>query len=228
LFLGPPGNGKTHAVKSIVSSIGHPSLYVKSLTAEYGTNHQCIASVFSRARTTAPCILVLEDIDALVTSENRSFFLNELDGFASNHGILTIGTTNHPERLDPAILERPSRFDRKYTFGLPGPAERVAYLAMFANKLEAALQLDKEGLQAVANATDGYSFAYLKELYLSAMMRWIAHPGETSMSALMVDQSEALRAQMTTDPGEDEPTASEDMDDFPDSMTRSYMRRWRR
>jgi AAA+ superfamily predicted ATPase len=197
LLLGPPGNGKTHSVKSVINSLGKPCLYVKSFTSEYKTDQDNIGAVFERARETAPCILVLEDLDSLLTRANRSFFLNEMDGFASNDGILTLATTNHPERLDPAILERPSRFDRKYTFNLPQPSERVRYLEMFSSRLQSELRLTLAGLANVSSATEGYSFAYLKELYVSSMMRWIAAPGETQMDQLMVEQSEILRAQMS-------------------------------
>lgn len=69
--------------------------------------------VFGKAREMAPCVLILEDLDALINDRNRSYFLNQLDGFEANDGIIVIGTTNHFERLDPAISTRPSRFDRK-------------------------------------------------------------------------------------------------------------------
>lgn len=199
LFLGPPGNGKTHAVKAVINGLGRPCLYVKSFVAEYQTDQENIGSVFERARESAPCILVLEDLDSLITKTNRSFFLNEMDGFASNDGILTLATTNHPERLDPAILERPSRFDRKYAFKLPALEERIGYLNMFSSRLQPELQLNENGVKLVADATDGYSFAYLKELYLSSMMRWIAKPGAQGIDQLMIDQSVALRSQMTTE-----------------------------
>ena len=230
LFLGPPGNGKTHAVKAVINSIGKPCLYVKSFTAEYQTDQDNIGKVFERARESAPCILVLEDLDSLITKQNRSFFLNEMDGFASNDGILTLATTNHPERLDPAILERPSRFDRKYTFKLPALEERVAYLRMFSGRLQADLKLNAEGTRMVADATDGYSFAYLKELYLSSMMRWIAKPGAQGIDDLMVDQSKALRAQMSTE--EEMPESfsddGEEMDGNPMAMAYRMMRRYSR
>ena len=57
--------------------------------------------------------MVLEDLDSLINDENRSFFLNQLDGLENNDGLLVIGSTNHYDRLDPAITKRPSRFDRK-------------------------------------------------------------------------------------------------------------------
>jgi hypothetical protein len=198
LFVGPPGNGKTHAVKALVNAIGKPCLYVKSVQAEDAMDHDCIRRVFTRARKTAPCILVLEDLDALINAGNRAFFLNELDGFAANTGILTLATTNHPERLDPAIVDRPSRFDRKYPFNLPGPDERLAYMRLWASSLSDSLRPTDPGLLEIAEKTAGFSFAYLKELFLSSMMRWIASPGSSSMDAVLLEQSELLRTQMAS------------------------------
>src|SRR5690349_12665 len=79
--------------------------------------------VFKRARMKPPCVIVLEDLDSMIDNKNRSFFLNELDGFHSNTGVVVLATTNHPEKLDSSILDRPSRFDRKYYFQLPAEAE---------------------------------------------------------------------------------------------------------
>ena len=62
-----------------------------------------------------------------MTDDSRSAFLNELDGLAANDGLLVIGTTNHFDRLDDAVSNRPSRFDRKYTFPNPDRAERYLY-----------------------------------------------------------------------------------------------------
>jgi hypothetical protein len=174
ILLGPPGNGKTHIVKALVNSLGVPCLYVRSFKSQYGTDDGNIQQVFRRARNQAPCILVLEDLDALLNDGNRSFFLNEMDGFASNAGILTLATTNHPERLDPALLERPSRFDRKYTFDLPALAEREAYILMVSEGLEEALKVAPEHAARLARSTEGFSFAYLKELFVSSMMAWVS------------------------------------------------------
>ncbi len=107
LFTGPPGNGKTHTIKALVHVLDKPCLYVKSFESERRIAQTNIRGIFLHARKRAPCLLVLEDLDSLITDENRSFFLNELDGFAANTGIVTIATTNHPEKLDPAIVERP-------------------------------------------------------------------------------------------------------------------------
>ena len=108
LFVGPPGNGKTHAVKALINAIGKPCLYVKSFQAEHMTEHDCIRQAFKRARKSAPCILVLEDLDSLINANNRSFFLNELDGFAANTGVVALATTQPsraPRRLDPRPAE---------------------------------------------------------------------------------------------------------------------------
>ncbi len=207
LFVGPPGNGKTHAVKALINALGKPCLYVKSFQAEHATEHDCIRQVFKRARKSAPCILVLEDLDSLINAGNRSFFLNELDGFAANTGVVALATTNHPERLDPSILDRPSRFDRKYHFDLPGPDERLAYVRLWALALGEALRPTEEGLAEVVVRTEGFSFAYLKELFLSAMMRWIGSPGAMAMDAVLLEQSELLLGQMASAPPE--PSADE-------------------
>lgn len=199
LFVGPPGNGKTHAVKALINSIDQPCLYVKSFRSPHGAPDEvCIRMVFDRARKTAPCVLVLEDLDSLVTAHNRSFFLNELDGFAANIGIVALATTNHPERLDPAILDRPSRFDRKYPFILPALAERKAYITMWNGTLKPRLRLTDEGIETISAQTEDFSFAYLKELFLSSMMRWISGPQQGAMEEVMTEQVNVLREQMVS------------------------------
>ena len=198
LFVGPPGNGKTHAVKALINALEQPCLYIKSFHHKYITDEENIHTVFDHARKSAPCILVLEDLDSLLNDQNRSFFLNELDGFAANIGVIIIATTNHPERLDPAILDRPSRFDRKYPFDLPELPERLAYITMWNESLRPALRLTEDGATKLATATEGFSFAYLKELFLSSMMRWINTPQQGDMEQAMLEQESLLREQMVS------------------------------
>lgn len=200
LLLGSPGNGKTHAVKALVNAVDRPCLYVRSFRSRREPDEINMETVFARARTAAPCILVLEDLDALVTDENRSYFLNELDGFEGNEGVLTLATTNHPERLDPAIIHRPSRFDRKYTFDLPQREERAAYIASWNDRLEPALRLSPAGVGHVADATDGFSFAYLKELFVGSSVRWMAQQESGSMERIAREQAAALRTEMAQMP----------------------------
>jgi hypothetical protein len=197
LFTGPPGNGKTHTIKALVNHLGKPCLYVRSFEGGCGDPQARIRRVFARARDTAPCVLVLEDLDTLVDDDTRSFFLNELDGFAENEGIVTIATTNHPEDLDPAIAQRPSRFDRRYRFELPEAAERAAYLDRWARALAPEMRPSEAGVQATAERTEGFSFAYLKELVVSSMIQWMDEMRPGRMDALMSAETTALRAQMT-------------------------------
>ncbi len=196
LFIGPPGNGKTHTVKALINQLGQPCLYVKSFKSECGTEEENMRYVFERARITTPCLLVLEDLDSMITDRNRSFLLNELDGFDANTGVVVLATTNHPERLDPAILDRPSRFDRKYYFQLPAERERQAYISRWNDQLQKELRISKEGMTSLVEDTEGFSFAYIKELFLSSMMHWIATDG-ASMDKVVRDQAARLLEQMT-------------------------------
>jgi hypothetical protein len=222
IFIGPPGNGKTHAVKAILNAIKYPCLYVKSFNSEYGTDESNIHAVFERARQTAPCVLVLEDLDSLLTPQNRSNFLNELDGFATNVGIVTLATTNHPERLDPSILDRPSRFDRKYPFDLPEPSERLAYIIHWNASLEDTLRITGDAAAELSELTEGFSFAYLKELFLSSMMRWISRPQQGTMEAAMKSQVATLREQMVSAQTLDEEPKEGENGAVPPPMARRY------
>lgn len=204
LLVGPPGNGKTHCAKALLNTLELPCLYIQSFESPGGNPQSNVHAAFERARRTTPCALVLEDLDALVTPLTRSFFLNELDGFASNEGIVTIATTNHAERLDPAILDRPSRFDRKYHFGLPAEPERLAFMLAWNESSEAASRLEEEGMQKLAAETEGFSYAYVKELMLSSLMAWVSGGRADRRLDVALAQVIALRAQMRSSAPSDE------------------------
>jgi SpoVK/Ycf46/Vps4 family AAA+-type ATPase len=159
--------------------------------------------VFARARRVAPCLVVLEDLDALIEDENRAFLLNEMDGFAENDGVAVIASTNHPEKLDPAIMDRPSRFDRKYRFDPPALAERLAYVRHWNQALQPEMRLTDSEAAAIAEFADRFSFAYLKELFLSAMMEWISAQvsGQASgnMGEALLERAAVLRDQLDDD-----------------------------
>jgi transitional endoplasmic reticulum ATPase len=176
IFHGVPGVGKTLFIKMLIKSLSErsppiPTLYVKSLDACSGPKWS-IQQIFQKARRTAPCLLVLEDLDSLVQSHTRSYFLNEVDGLSSNDGILMIGSTNHLDQLDPAVTKRPSRFDRKYHFDLPTETERMAYCRYWRQKYIESGEVDfpNDICVVVAKATNGFTFAYLKELFVSSLL----------------------------------------------------------
>lgn len=176
ILHGVPGNGKTISIKALISSLAAreepvSSLYVKSFDACQGEKYS-ICSIFAKARKMAPCLLIFEDLDSLVTDKTRSYFLNEVDGLDSNDGILMIGSTNHLEKLDPAISKRPSRFDRKYHFKIPGLEERVAYAQFWRSKLldSDLVEFPEIICQIVGELSEGFSFAYMKELFVVTLL----------------------------------------------------------
>ena len=176
ILHGVPGNGKTISIKALISALSAredpvPSLYVKSFDACQGQKFS-IRNIFTHARVMAPCLLIFEDLDSLVTDKTRSYFLNEVDGLESNDGILMIGSTNHLDTLDPAISKRPSRFDRKYHFKLPNEEERAAYCQFWRKKLLDSDLVDfpEELCPLIAKLSEGFSFAYLKELFVIALL----------------------------------------------------------
>ena len=194
IFTGPPGNGKTHTVKALINSLERPCLYVRNFTGA-GTEQQNMGEVFKHARR-EPTVIVLEDLDSLINKVNRAFFLNELDGFRVNTGVVVLATTNHPEKLDEAILDRPSRFDRKYTFDLPGELERLAYVEKWNGELQRELRVSNRVGRTIVAETDGFSFAYLKELFVASLAQWMSDAGKTSMDDVMLGQVRLLRGQM--------------------------------
>lgn len=176
ILHGPPGCGKTISIKALMNTVRHQgvaNLYVKSFKASGCQSDQAsIRQIFTKARAVAPAMLIFEDLDSLVTDELRSFFLNEVDGVEENNGLLIIGSTNHLERLDTSITKRPSRFDRKYHFKTPLEPERILYCQYWQQKLQSnpAIDFTEEVCQAVAELTEGFTFAYLKEVFVQALL----------------------------------------------------------
>ncbi|KAI1842098.1 hypothetical protein JX266_011749 [Neoarthrinium moseri] len=178
IFHGLPGNGKTISIKALMARLQRrpddpvPSLYVKSFEDRNAGQQYAIRSIFRKARKMAPCLLIFEDLDSLITNETRSYFLNEVDGLESNDGILMIGSTNHLDQLDPAIRDRPSRFDRKYHYQLPSQSERASYAKYWQKKLEKnpRTEFPDDACDVIAAMTDGFSFAYLKELFVATLL----------------------------------------------------------
>ena len=163
LLAGPPGNGKTSILRAIGSTLGLP-VVVATLEDPNGAHNTRRA--FERAAALAPAVLCFEDLDALVgDGPGLSQFLNLLDGLAPREGLLVLATTNHPDAIDPAITKRPSRFDRVFVVPNPGLAQRRAFLEKLLGGAAPLGEADR-----LAEATGGYSMAFLEELVLQARL----------------------------------------------------------
>lgn len=152
-----------------------PSLYVKSAPRTWD-----IRNIFVQARYMAPCLLIFEDIDTIVTPNSRSYFFNEVDGLENNDGLFMVASTNHLDQLDPGLSSRPSRFDRKYLFPLPSEPERVLYCEYWREKLKSkpGIKYPKKLSPAIAKITHDFSFAYLKEAFVATLLVIAGHRSE--------------------------------------------------
>ncbi|EMC91329.1 hypothetical protein BAUCODRAFT_39496 [Baudoinia panamericana UAMH 10762] len=172
LFHGPPGNGKTISIKALMHTLLDrddpiPTLYVRNAPRTFD-----IHNVFMQARALSPCMLILEDVETIVTPLTRSYFFNEMDGLENNDGILIVASTNFLDRLDPGLSKRPSRFDRKYLFPQPNEHERTLYCEFWHRKLQDNPLVDfPEALVApMAHITAGFSFAFLQECFVTSLL----------------------------------------------------------
>lgn len=172
IFYGPPGNGKTISVKALMHTLADrkdavPTLYVKAAASIYD-----LGQVFFLARQMSPCLLVLEDIDTIVTATTRSYFFNEVDGIENNDGILMLASTNHIDQLDPGLSKRPSRFDRKYLFPQPSKAERIEYVRFWQGKLSKKPDVEFPDvlIEPIAEITSDFSFAYMQEAFVASLL----------------------------------------------------------
>ena len=164
LFSGPPGNGKTMLLKVIAAS--YPQWKFIYFKDDPHKDNDDIDDVFDLAKDMGQSIICFEDLDTLFRrSITLSHFLNKIDGFEDQHGMMIVATTNHPEDIDPALTSRPSRFDRVYTIGNPDYDCRRALLGRYFEKC-----CSVEYLETIANSTDSFSMAYLRELYISSSM----------------------------------------------------------
>ncbi len=182
------------------------SLYVKALNATWD-----ISAVFRMARQMTPCLLILEDIDTLITEQLRSFFFNEVDGLENNDGIMMVATTNHLDRLDGGLAKRPSRFDRKYNFPAPGLEERILYCDYWRRKLQhnKKVEFPEKLSPAIADITQDFTFAYLKEAFVASLLT-IARQNEESDDEIEV--GERIFSPGDVDPGSHGRPVSDDKD----------------
>lgn len=163
LLYGDPGNGKTTLVKSIAGSISAPVIYWQ--ITEY-TNSDSVVEIFDYAAFVAPAVLVIEDMDSM-PEEVRSIFLNILDGVSTKEGIFLIGTTNYPEKIDPALMNRAGRFDRAYE--IKPPTEAMRWQVLKNKKIDF---VTEEEIKRIGTLTEGFSVVQLNELYTMMALEW--------------------------------------------------------
>lgn len=191
LFYGPPGNGKTMLCRAIITALQWPVVYVSPHTqSETGSE---IQSAFAEAEELAPCVLWFDDIDSIFeTDATTSSFLNRLDGASSSEGLFVLATTNQPEKLDPAIVSRPSRFDRVFEVPPPAARERDRYLAQRPGaRIEAAVR------EELVRRTAGMSMAFVQEVVVGATLRSVQRgepPNATDYLEVLGALSRHLRA----------------------------------
>ncbi len=180
LFVGPPGTGKTKSGRILMTQTKHTFLWVSSRDFAKMDSVYALDLAFRMARDLAPTILFLEDIDGWLYGENSIDLLKtELDGIKKNKGLVTILTTNFPEKLPDALLDRPGRFHDVLKFGHPSAEVRKEMLQKWFGD-----SISEEEVDEFVEKTEGYSGAHMRELYVYAEM--LADEDE-------IDFSEALK-----------------------------------
>ena len=170
LLHGPPGNGKSTAIRAMMTSRGLTAYTMTLFTDQQDDND--LNNLFELAVKNRPSMVLLEDLDRAFpkTGETKSrislqALLNALDGVGTGEGIVVVATANEPAILDPAILRRPGRFDRVVYFPNPSAELRQQYLHQLNPGLPPRhLKLSVEG-------SEGMSFAQLREVHVIAGQR---------------------------------------------------------
>jgi len=192
LLYGPPGTGKTLLAKAVATESQSNFINVKGpefLSKWVGESEKAVRETFRKARQAAPCIIFMDEIDAVVpvrggegdsrvTERVVSQMLTEIDGLQSLHNVVVIAATNRPDMIDPALL-RPGRFDRLVKIPTPDLEGRKQILRIHTAKKPLAEDVD---LDELAKRTDGYSGADLAALTNEAVMltiRKMVAQGET-------------------------------------------------
>ena len=182
LLVGPPGTGKTMLAKAVAGEANVPFFSMSGsefVEMFVGMGASKVRDLFKQAKEKAPCIVFIDEIDAigkkrdnqLSSNDEREQTLNqlltEMDGFEGNNGVIILAATNRPESLDPA-LTRPGRFDRRVPVELPDLAGREAILKVHAKKIKTADDVD---FHTIARMASGASGAELANMINEAALR---------------------------------------------------------
>ena len=200
LLVGPPGTGKTMLAKAVAGEANVPFFSMSGsefVEMFVGMGASKVRDLFRQAKEKAPCIVFIDEIDAigkkrdnqLSTNDEREQTLNqlltEMDGFEGNNGVIILAATNRPESLDPA-LTRPGRFDRRVSVELPDLAGREAILRVHAKKIKVAPDVD---LAKIARMASGASGAELANIVNEAALRAVR---DGRASATQADLEESI------------------------------------
>ena len=182
LLYGPPGTGKTALVKAVAARAGFSLVAASAseMMEKYqGTGPKRVREMFDQARQSAPCILFIDEIDALnardsmntAMSLERNSTINqllvELDGFEENCGVLVIAATNRVCMLDPAMT-RSGRFDLKVQVGLPSKSDREKLLDLFLGKCKES-RVDEGVRREIVESSEGFSGADVENMVNEAV-----------------------------------------------------------
>lgn len=168
LLYGKPGNGKTSIIRTVMSMYNF-----KPVTIVPGANDEAVREAFSYAEEQSPSLLYFEDLDSMLEKNvDISSFLNLMDGISAKNGLLVIATANDVKKLKTNITDRPSRFDRKFEIPLPNQEMAYIYLKRWFGALLSSKKCRE--LSKYAEKSE-FSYAYLKELYISAMFEALSH-----------------------------------------------------
>ena len=173
LLVGPPGTGKTMLAKAVAGEADVPFFSMSGsefVEMFVGMGASKVRDLFKQAKEKAPCIVFIDEIDAigkkrdgqLGGNDEREQTLNqlltEMDGFEGNNGVIILAATNRPESLDPA-LTRPGRFDRRVPVELPGLKGREEILKVHAKKIKIAEDVDFNKIARMASGASGAELA---------------------------------------------------------------------
>ncbi len=186
LLVGPPGTGKTLLAKAVAGEAKVPffSLSGSAFVEMYvGVGASRVRDLFKQAQSMAPCIIFIDEIDAIGKSRDSAMggndereqtlnqLLAEMDGFDTSKGLLLLGATNRPEILDPALL-RPGRFDRRIIVDKPDLKGRIDILKVHAKDVKMDESVD---LEAIALATSGAVGSDLANMINEAAITAVKH-----------------------------------------------------
>ncbi|MDO5689773.1 MAG: ATP-dependent zinc metalloprotease FtsH [Tissierellia bacterium] len=186
LLVGPPGTGKTLLAKAVAGEANVPFFSISGsefVEMFVGVGASKVRDLFKQAKEKAPCIVFIDEIDAIGKRRDTQFggndereqtlnqLLTEMDGFEGNTGVIILAATNRPEALDPALL-RPGRFDRRVPVELPDLKGREEILATHAKKIKLAEGVD---LGAIARMAAGASGAELANIVNEAALHAVRH-----------------------------------------------------